>query len=219
MTGPELKPGTGPLATGRGVRLARRGRPGVRPGASRRLAMSSVSSAARDRLRSSADSAATRCAAARATACRDPLISRRCTSPASRARPVDNDAFAHVVRSAVGDIVARQVKLGIDVVSDGEMSKNGSIDYTRERIDGFHGRHRCAGGALLRRSRAGARAHGVRLPEQAPCTTGRSSTAALAEHPTTEAFPSAASPGFVAMCSPQPALRLVRRVSARRIRR
>jgi methionine synthase II (cobalamin-independent) len=35
------------------------------------------------------------------------------------------------------EVVRRQVELGIDVVSDGEMSKNNFIDYIVERLTGF----------------------------------------------------------------------------------
>ena len=43
------------------------------------------------------------------------------------------------MRQAVADIVARQVKIGIDVVSDGEASKVGYATYVHERLTGFGG--------------------------------------------------------------------------------
>src|SRR5271157_6004240 len=43
------------------------------------------------------------------------------------------------VRQAVADIVARQVAIGIDVVSDGETSKIGYATYIKERLTGFGG--------------------------------------------------------------------------------
>ena len=42
-------------------------------------------------------------------------------------------------RKAVADIVARQVAIGIDVVSDGETSKIGYATYIKERLTGFGG--------------------------------------------------------------------------------
>ena len=58
---------------------------------------------------------------------------------ASRAagRPVDTAAYAVRLREAVGDIVRRQVQLGVDVIDDGEMSKPGFIHYVNERLAGF----------------------------------------------------------------------------------
>jgi 5-methyltetrahydropteroyltriglutamate--homocysteine methyltransferase len=41
------------------------------------------------------------------------------------------------VRGAVSDIVRKQVEIGIDVVSDGEMSKPSFITYINERLGGF----------------------------------------------------------------------------------
>src|SRR5207248_77076 len=41
---------------------------------------------------------------------------------------------------AVADIVARQKEAGIDIVSDGEMSKTGFSTYINERFSGFDGR-------------------------------------------------------------------------------
>ncbi len=43
------------------------------------------------------------------------------------------------IRSAVDDVVARQVAAGIDIVSDGEMSKISYATYIKDRITGFDG--------------------------------------------------------------------------------
>ena len=56
-----------------------------------------------------------------------------------RDEPYDRAEFAAQVRQAVADIVARQVKIGIDVVSDGEASKVGYATYVHERLTGFGG--------------------------------------------------------------------------------
>jgi 5-methyltetrahydropteroyltriglutamate--homocysteine methyltransferase len=45
--------------------------------------------------------------------------------------------FDDVVRDAVADIVKRQVDLGIDVVSDGEMGKISYATYVKDRLTGF----------------------------------------------------------------------------------
>jgi 5-methyltetrahydropteroyltriglutamate--homocysteine methyltransferase len=44
-----------------------------------------------------------------------------------------------LVRAAVARVVDRQVDAGIDVVSDGEMSKIGYATYVKERLTGFEG--------------------------------------------------------------------------------
>lgn len=41
--------------------------------------------------------------------------------------------------SATAEVVARQVEAGVDVVSDGEVGKNGYIDYVIDRLTGFSG--------------------------------------------------------------------------------
>ena len=55
----------------------------------------------------------------------------------SSGKPVDDNAFAARARTAVAEIVRKQVQLGIDVVDDGEMSKPGFIHYINERLGGF----------------------------------------------------------------------------------
>ena len=50
--------------------------------------------------------------------------------------PPDGDA---VIAAAVDAVVARQVESGVDVVSDGEMSKISYATYIKDRITGFDG--------------------------------------------------------------------------------
>ena len=54
-------------------------------------------------------------------------------------QPYDHAAFDREVTKAVADIVAHQVAIGIDVVSDGEASKVGYATYIKERLTGFGG--------------------------------------------------------------------------------
>ena len=56
---------------------------------------------------------------------------------AERGEPLD-DAAATVAH-AVTEVVAKQVRTGIDVVSDGEMSKISYATYIKDRISGFDG--------------------------------------------------------------------------------
>ncbi|MEK9659372.1 MAG: cobalamin-independent methionine synthase II family protein [Chloroflexota bacterium] len=51
----------------------------------------------------------------------------------------DPAAFEAVVARSVADAVKRQVAVGIDVVSDGEMSKIAYSTYIQERLSGFSG--------------------------------------------------------------------------------
>ena len=50
--------------------------------------------------------------------------------------PVSGD---EVIGAAVHDVVARQVRVGIDFVSDGEMSKISYATYIKDRVTGFDG--------------------------------------------------------------------------------
>ncbi len=54
-----------------------------------------------------------------------------------RGEHVDPERFEHVVGDAVADRVRHQVDAGIDLVSDGEMSKIGYATYIRHRLSGF----------------------------------------------------------------------------------
>ncbi|MGH6989095.1 MAG: cobalamin-independent methionine synthase II family protein [Stellaceae bacterium] len=53
--------------------------------------------------------------------------------------PVDAAALAEHVRSAVAEIVGKQVTAGIDIVNDGEMSKPSYATYVKDRLTGFGG--------------------------------------------------------------------------------
>jgi 5-methyltetrahydropteroyltriglutamate--homocysteine methyltransferase len=52
---------------------------------------------------------------------------------------LDEAAAREIVRDAVQDVVSRQAEAGIDVVSDGEMSKISYATYIKDRITGFEG--------------------------------------------------------------------------------
>ena len=54
-----------------------------------------------------------------------------------RGEPCDTDAYDLAVQRAVVDCVARQVEVGLDVVSDGEQGKTGHAIYIGERLSGF----------------------------------------------------------------------------------
>ena len=50
-----------------------------------------------------------------------------------------DDAIRAVVETCVHEIVRRQSEVGLDLVSDGELSKIGYATYVRERLTGFEG--------------------------------------------------------------------------------
>src|SRR4051794_16239246 len=53
--------------------------------------------------------------------------------------PVDAAALEARIASAVQEVVRKQREVGIDLVSDGEMSKPGFSNYVCERLTGFGG--------------------------------------------------------------------------------
>ena len=55
-------------------------------------------------------------------------------------KPVDAVKLAARVKEAVSEVVAKQIEAGIDIVSDGEMSKVGFSNYVIERYTGFANR-------------------------------------------------------------------------------
>jgi len=52
-------------------------------------------------------------------------------------RPYDADAYTERVTSAVAEVVAEQVKAGLDVVTDGEQGKVSFLTYVKDRLGGF----------------------------------------------------------------------------------
>src|SRR5438046_3632466 len=53
--------------------------------------------------------------------------------------PVDPEALAARVASAVEEVVRKQTDAGVDVVNDGEMSKPSYATYIKDRLSGFGG--------------------------------------------------------------------------------
>ena len=51
----------------------------------------------------------------------------------------DQELFDNTVKKNVGEVVKRQLQVGIDIVSDGEMSKISYATYVKDRIKGFSG--------------------------------------------------------------------------------
>jgi 5-methyltetrahydropteroyltriglutamate--homocysteine methyltransferase len=55
-------------------------------------------------------------------------------------RPIDAEAFAARVKSAVAEVVRKQAEAGIDIAADGEMGRFGFIPYVNERLTGLEAR-------------------------------------------------------------------------------
>jgi len=54
-------------------------------------------------------------------------------------KPVDEEKLDQAIRNSVDEVVKHQKDVGIDVVSDGEMSKPSYATYVTERLTGFGG--------------------------------------------------------------------------------
>lgn len=131
----------------------------------------------------------------------------------------DEQSLAVTIQHAVDDVVARQVAVGIDVVSDGEMSKISYATYIKDRITGFDGdsdrkppsdledypeflkRQSSSGGTpSYRRPCCVAE---IKVKDMAPLNADLVNlTAAVNKHKPTEGFMNAASPGVIALFQP-----------------
>ncbi len=122
----------------------------------------------------------------------------------------DLAALPQRVREGVAAIVAREVETGIDVVSDGELSKFGYATYVKQRLTGFDGENGPL--ALSEFADFPNFRMGTAIDVTNPACTGpvayqghealqadiANLTDALAGTDATEAFMNAASPGIVA---------------------
>lgn len=132
---------------------------------------------------------------------------------------IDLDAHRANVARAVGDVVARQVEVGIDVVSDGEMSKLSYATYIKDRISGFEGDSDRRAPAdlerfpsfLERQARIGGTptykrpkcVGPIEPTDPEPCQRDLTNLqAAVDAHRPEDAFMNAASPGVIALFQP-----------------
>ncbi len=53
--------------------------------------------------------------------------------------PVESAALTGRIRSAVAEVVQKQLAAGVDIVNDGEMSKPSYATYIKDRLEGFGG--------------------------------------------------------------------------------
>jgi 5-methyltetrahydropteroyltriglutamate--homocysteine methyltransferase len=131
----------------------------------------------------------------------------------------DVKEYERVIAAAVHDVVARQVKVGVDLVSDGEQSKISYATYIKDRITGFEGdsprrtpqdleafpsfmkRLAAAGGTpTYRRPRC---TSAIAVKNHAPLKADIANLhAAIKATPPAGAFMNAASPGVIALFQP-----------------
>ncbi len=138
---------------------------------------------------------------------------------AERGEAIDATRFDAVIGAAVDDAVAAQVAAGIDLVSDGEMSKISYATYIKDRITGFDGDSPRTPPAdledfpaFLERQSKGGGTPTYRRPKcvgpVAPKTLApleddlKHMAAALAKHRPAGGFMNAASPGVIALFQP-----------------
>ncbi len=132
---------------------------------------------------------------------------------------IDLDAHCAEVAKAVKEVVARQVAAGIDVVSDGEMSKLSYATYIKDRITGFEGDSPRRAPAdleehpsfLERMAKTGGTptykrpqcVGPIEVKDMGPCNEDIANfTAAVAASGPVEGFMNAASPGVIALFQP-----------------
>jgi len=131
----------------------------------------------------------------------------------------DQSAFDAVMSGAVDDVVARQIASGVDIVSDGEISKISYATYIKDRLSGFDGdkprqiavdlqpypdfRARMAVFAGKQSFKRQACVGPIAVIERESLHKDIANLrAAVARHPPVDAFMNAASPGVVAAFQP-----------------
>src|SRR6476660_6785082 len=130
--------------------------------------------------------------------------------------PVDGTALGARIRSAVAEVVRKQVDAGIAVVNDGEVSKPSYATYVKDRLTGFGGTSQALQyqdlvdfpemakrvfgdpGRSRRRTPACTGPIGVRDPGAAQADVDNLK-AAVAAAPAEDVFVSAASPGVISL--------------------
>jgi 5-methyltetrahydropteroyltriglutamate--homocysteine methyltransferase len=65
-------------------------------------------------------------------------------------QPLDQQAFGGRVRSAVAQVVRKQVDSGLDIVNDGELSKINFTSYARTRLGGVMEREATPGNPMFK---------------------------------------------------------------------
>ena len=126
---------------------------------------------------------------------------------------------ATIIRDAVNEVVERQVSNGVDIVSDGEMSKISYATYIKDRISGFDGDSEREPpsdleefpGFLQRQASSGGTPSyrrpccvgDIKVKDMGPVQVDIDNLqSAVSKHEPTESFMNAASPGVIALFQP-----------------
>jgi len=134
-------------------------------------------------------------------------------------QPYNEADLALTINGAVDDVVAKQVAVGVDIVSDGEMSKISYATYIKDRITGFEGdseRNPPSDlqefpGFLKRQSSSGGTPSykrpccvaEIKVKDMQPLQEDLNNlSAAVNKHQPVEGFMNAASPGVIALFQP-----------------
>lgn len=134
-------------------------------------------------------------------------------------QPYDPAQLAETITQAVEEVVARQVEVGVDLVSDGEMSKISYATYIKDRITGFEGDsernppsdleefpgflQRQAGSGGTPSYRRPCCVAEVKVKDMEPLREDLANfSAAVERHSPVEGFMNAASPGVIALFQP-----------------
>jgi 5-methyltetrahydropteroyltriglutamate--homocysteine methyltransferase len=134
-------------------------------------------------------------------------------------QPYDPAGLASTIAAAVDTVVSLQVKAGVDLVSDGEMSKISYATYIKDRITGFEGdseRNPPSDleefpGFLQRQAQSGGTptyrrpccVADITVKDMAPLEADLANLrAAIDKHQPVDAFMNAASPGVIALFQP-----------------
>ncbi len=147
-----------------------------------------------------------------------------------RSEPVTNVVFSQekgeevanadvIIRDAVSEVVRKQVKASVDIVSDGEMSKISYATYIKDRISGFDGDSdreppsdlEAFPGFLARQANSGGTptyrrpccVSDIKVKDMGPARVDIDNLlTAIAAHGPTQGFMNAASPGVIALFQP-----------------
>lgn len=129
------------------------------------------------------------------------------------------DNAESIIRDAVDEVVSRQVSTGVDIVSDGEMSKISYATYIKDRITGFDGDSERQPpsdleefpGFLARQASSGGTptyrrpccVGDIAVKDMGPVQEDISNLlSAIENHSPTQSFMNAASPGVIALFQP-----------------
>lgn len=134
-------------------------------------------------------------------------------------QPYDAEELAATITVAVDEVVGRQAEAGVDLVSDGEMSKISYATYIKDRITGFEGDSERSPpadleefpGFLARQASSGGTPSyrrpccvaEIKVKDMAPLQEDLANfRAAVDRHGPIEGFMNAASPGVIALFQP-----------------